>query len=53
MRLGLGEPFLRRCGLLEDAFNAFGRKIELNESEAAVKGFRVVRDQPVAKNESS
>src|SRR5215470_11564800 len=43
-----GLLVLRRRGLVEDAFDALGRKVELDERDAAIEGFAVMRDQPVA-----
>ena len=33
----------------KNVFDALSRKIELNESNPAIEGFAVMRDQPVAK----
>ena len=49
MTFGLGVAVLPRCSPRENVFDALGRKIELNESNPAIEGFAVMRDQPVAK----
>jgi hypothetical protein len=36
---GFRQLILRRCGLLQDAFDALGWKIELRESGATVEYF--------------
>jgi hypothetical protein len=34
-------------------FDALGRKVELNESDAAIEGFAVMRDQPIPKTKAA
>src|SRR6516162_3172591 len=43
----------RRCRLLEDAYEALSRKVELKQSDATVEGFAVVSDQSIAKLEAA
>ena len=45
---GFRVPVLRNRSLCENAYDAFRRKVELNESDAAIEGFAVMRDQPIA-----
>jgi hypothetical protein len=50
---GIGELVLRSRGFLQDALDAFGRKIELHEGDAAVECFAVMGNQTVAKSEAA
>jgi len=34
-------------------FDALGRKLELNESDATIKGFAVMRDQSMPKSKAA
>ena len=40
---------LRSCSPRENESDALGRKVELNESDAAIEGFAVMRDHPIPK----
>jgi hypothetical protein len=40
---------LRSCSPRENVFDALGRKLELNESDGAIEGIAVMRDQPIRK----
>src|SRR5215468_1227699 len=53
MPVGFRRLVLRRCGLLQDAPDALGRKVELNESDAAVEYFGVMGDQVAPKPEAA
>ena len=44
---------LRSCSPRENVFDALGRKVELNESDAAIEGFAVMRDQPIPKTNAA
>jgi hypothetical protein len=44
---------LRSCSSSENVFDALGRKVELNESDAAIEGFAVMRDQPIPKTKAA
>src|SRR5690349_20694590 len=44
---GVGVPVLCRRGLLQDALDALRRNIELNERDAAVECFAIMRDEPL------
>jgi len=44
---------LRSCSPRENVFDALGRKVELNESDAAIEGFAVMRDQPIPKTKAA
>jgi hypothetical protein len=44
---------LRSCSPRENVFDALGRKLELNESDAAIEGFAVIRDQPIPKTKAA
>jgi len=46
---GFRVAVLRSCSPRENVFDALGRKVELNESDAAIEGFAVMRDQPIPK----
>jgi hypothetical protein len=45
-----GVAVLRGCSPRENVFDALGRKVELNESDAAIEGFAIMGDQPIPKN---
>ena len=49
MPAGLGQLVLRRCGLLQDAPNAFGWKIEPSEGDAAIECLAIAGYQDAAK----
>ena len=53
MPASLGQLVLRRCGLLQDTLDAFGREIELSEGDATVECFGVASDQGAAKPEAA
>ena len=50
---GFRVPALRNRSLRENAFDAFRRKVELNESDAAIEGFAVMRDQSIPKTKAA
>jgi len=47
------DPVLRRGDSLQHAFDALGREVELDEGDAAIESFAVIRDQSVAKMEAA
>src|SRR5215472_9013328 len=51
--LGFRVAVLRRRSVREDMFDPLGRKVELNESDAAIEGFAVLRDQPTLKTKAA
>ena len=50
---GFRVAVLHSCSPRENAFDALGRKVELNESDAAIEGFAVMRDQPIPKTKAA
>ena len=50
---GFWIAVLRGCSPRENVFDAVGRKLELNESDAATEGFTVMRDQPLSKTKAA
>ena len=50
---GFRVAVLRSCSPRENVFDALGRKVELNESDAAIEGFAVMRDQPIPKTKAA
>jgi hypothetical protein len=51
--LGFRVTVLRRRSLRENMFDPLGRKVELNESDAAIEGFAVLRDQATLKTKAA
>ena len=49
---GFRVAVLRSCSPRENVFDALGRNVELNESDAAIEGFAVMRDQPILKTKA-
>ena len=50
---GFRVAVLLSCSPRENVFDALGRKVELNESDAAIEGFAVMRDQPIPKTKAA
>jgi hypothetical protein len=50
---GCRVAVLRSYSPRENVFDALGRKVELNESDAAIEGFAVMRDQPIPKTKAA
>ena len=50
---GFQVAVLCSCSPRENVFDALGRKIELNEIDAAIESFAVMRDQPIPKTKAA
>jgi hypothetical protein len=48
-----GLRFLRSRSPRENVFDGLGGKVELNESDPAIEGFAVMRDQPIPKTKAA